>query len=451
MESGTFVKDLKVQVTNRQILSIAVPISLAILVPQINLLTNSIFLGNLSTVALGNAGITGVFYLIFAAAGHGFNNSVQSVLSGFAGADQSHRFKTVLTQGIRICLIFAAFGILFTWVAAPAIFRQVADPANYAEETGFLRIRILGLPFLYLFQMGNAFLVASLNSRLLIIGFFVEALVNVLFDYLLIFGHGGFQAHGFKGAAWASVIAEISGCLTVFIVLIVTGLKKEYVLLSDFGFDRKISNQILGVAIPLVLQFIVSVATWLVFFFLIESLNDPAAKAISNTMRNIFGLAGVFVWAFSGTSNTMVSNLIGQGKQDLVLNALKRITLWSFSLCAIMCLLVNSIPVYFFGLFGQGPEFVSIGVPVLRSVSAGLLVMSVGNIWLNGITGTGKTKINLVIEIVAIILYLLYTVYVVKINYRSLAMAWTNELVYWASILIVSVVYMHSRRWRTDK
>lgn len=81
MESVAQAKDLKVQVTNKQILSIALPITFAILIPQINMLTNSIFLGKLGTKELGNAGVTGVFYLIFAVAGHGLNNALQSVLS----------------------------------------------------------------------------------------------------------------------------------------------------------------------------------------------------------------------------------------------------------------------------------------------------------------------------------------------------------------------------------
>ncbi|MFM6926506.1 MAG: hypothetical protein ACKOU7_13450, partial [Ferruginibacter sp.] len=87
MDSTAITPDLKVKVTNKQILNIALPITLAILIPQINMLTNSIFLGNLSTEALGNAGITGVFYLIFAVAGHGLNNALQSVFSRYAGSD----------------------------------------------------------------------------------------------------------------------------------------------------------------------------------------------------------------------------------------------------------------------------------------------------------------------------------------------------------------------------
>ena len=68
--------------------------------------------------------------------------------------------------------------------------------------------------------MGNAFLVASLNSQWLMIGFVFEAAVNILFDYLLIFGNWGFPQMGFNGAAVASVLAEFTGMLVVLAVLV---------------------------------------------------------------------------------------------------------------------------------------------------------------------------------------------------------------------------------------
>ena len=214
MESIATIDDLKVKVTNRQILSIALPITLAILIPQVNMLTNSIFLGKSDDPnALGNAGITGVYYLIFAVAGNGLNNAMQSVFSHHAGSGDTGAFKVILSQGIRICLQLSLIGILFTWFIAPYILQPVAAVNAYHEEISFLRIRIFGLPFLYLFQMGNAFLVASLNSRFLMIGFIFEALLNILLDYLFIYGHFGFPKMGFNGAAVASVIAEAVGFL----------------------------------------------------------------------------------------------------------------------------------------------------------------------------------------------------------------------------------------------
>ncbi len=449
MESTAAIKDLRVQVNNRQILSIALPITLAILIPQINMLTNSIFLGNLSTEALGNAGITGVFYLIFAVAGHGLNNALQSVFSRYAGSGNSENFKTILAQGIRVSLQFALAGILITWFIAPYILQQVADPKAYPQEISFLKIRIMGLPFLYLFQMGNAFLVASLNSRYLMIGFICEALVNILLDYLLIKGRFGFPQLGFNGAAIASVIAEMVGMIVVVIVLFKTGLKKQYGLLKDFIYHKAITREILNISAPLMLQYVISVTTWLVFFILIEERHDPIAKAVSNTMRNVFGLVGVFVWAFAGTCNTMVSNLMGQQKEEKVVEAITRIMLWSLGLCILMCLFINIAPQQFFAMFGQREIFIEQGVPVVRVVSIGMLFMSIANIWLNGVTGTGKTRVNLAIEIVSITVYLAYTWYFMRMHYISLAMAWSNELVYWFTIFMLSFIYLRSGKWKT--
>lgn len=449
MESIAINDDLKVKVTNKQILSIALPITLAILIPQINMLTNSIFLGDLSTEALGNAGITGVFYLIFAVAGHGLNNAMQSVFSRYAGSGDTGAFKKILSQGIRISLQLSLAGILFTWFIAPFILQPVAAAGAYPQEISFLRIRILGLPFLYLFQTGNAFLVASLNSRFLMIGFICEAAINILLDYLLIRGRFGFPAMGFNGAAVASVIAEAVGFLVVLIVLFKTGLKKKYALLQNFNYDKKLSKAIIKVSAPLVTQYVISVTTWLIFFFLIESRGEEIDKAISNVMRNVFGLAGVFVWAFASTSNVVVSNLMGQKKEDKVIEAVNKIMLWSIGLCMVMVVLLNIFPGTFFSLFGKDSEFVTAGIPVARIVSIGMLFMSVANIWLNGVTGTGKTKINLLIEIVAITVYLIYSWIFMKVHFISLAMAWSNEVIYWFTIFVMAFIYLKSGRWKS--
>jgi multidrug resistance protein, MATE family len=442
--------DLKVKVTYKQILGIAMPITLAILIPQINMLTNSIFLGQSNDPhALANAGITGVYYLIFAVAGHGLNNAMQSVFSNHAGSGTTDAFKTILAQGIRICLQLAFFGILFTWFIAPFILQPVADAHSYPQEISFLRIRIWGLPFLFLFQMGNAFLVASLNSKFLMIGFICEALVNIILDYVLIKGRFGFPEMGFNGAAVASVIAEAVGFIVVFAVLYKTGLKKKYNLLKSFAYDKVISKAIIKVSAPLVMQYVISVTTWLVFFFLIESRGVELDRAISNVMRNVFGLAGVFVWAFASTSNVVVSNLMGQKREDKVILAINKIMLLSVGFCSVMVILLNLFPAIFFNLFGKDDAFVTAGIPVARTVSLGMLFMSVANIWLNGVTGTGKTKVNLVIEIVAITVYLIYSWIFMKLHFISLAMAWTNEVVYWLTIFIMAFVFLKSGKWKT--
>ncbi|MBK6481366.1 MAG: polysaccharide biosynthesis C-terminal domain-containing protein [Saprospiraceae bacterium] len=65
----------------------------------------------------------------------------------------------------------------------------------------FVKIRILGLPFLFLYQIGNSFLISTNNTRFLMIGSIAEAATNIILDYILIFGHFGFRPMGFEGAA----------------------------------------------------------------------------------------------------------------------------------------------------------------------------------------------------------------------------------------------------------
>jgi Na+-driven multidrug efflux pump len=61
--------NLQVDVNYTQILKIALPISFSIFVPQINFITNNVFLAGLGEDSLAAAGITGVYYLIFAVIG----------------------------------------------------------------------------------------------------------------------------------------------------------------------------------------------------------------------------------------------------------------------------------------------------------------------------------------------------------------------------------------------
>ena len=65
--------DLRVQVNYRSILKQALPICFAILIPQLNFITNTIFLGHYSEEAMAVAGITGVYYLVFSAIGPGLS------------------------------------------------------------------------------------------------------------------------------------------------------------------------------------------------------------------------------------------------------------------------------------------------------------------------------------------------------------------------------------------
>jgi multidrug resistance protein, MATE family len=440
--------DLRVGISNSQILKMALPISLAMLVPQINFITNNIFVSGLGESELGTAGITGVYYLVFALIGNGLNAGIQGLIARRAGENRPHDIGKIFSQSQWIALFFAAGGILVTYLLSPYFLKASLRSETVQQEAiDFLKIRIWGLPFLYLFQTGNAMLVGTNNSRYMKYGFATMAGLNIFLDYTLIYGKWGFPELGFNGAAVASVIAEIIGAMIVFIIIFRKKFNLRFSLFKHMKYDPALAGLIFKQSSPLVAQWVISVGAWLLFYILIEHKGERPL-AISNTMRNVFGLFGIFVWAFASTSNAMVSNIIGQGLKDKVIPLIRKIMILSFLFTLFLCLLINLFPGLFLDLYGRDEGFTREAIPVIRTVTLGMLTMSIATVWLNGVTGTGNTRVNLLIEVVAIFIYTIYVWLVLKVWDLSLIWAWFSEVIYWVSLFTLSFFYIKSGKWK---
>lgn len=442
---------LQVNVSSKQILAISLPIALAILVPQVNFVINNIFLGALSSQALAIAGITGVYYLIFGVMGQGLNNGLQALISRRAGENRIDEIGILFSQGVIISLFLSVIGIAFTYFIAPILFNQVlTDRAISNIVIEFLKVRIWGIPFLFIYQMRNALLVGTNQSKFLIIGTATEAIVNIFFDYSLIFGHFGFAPMGLMGAAYASIIAEIMGLFIIYLVIHYQKIGARFELFKTITFQLDYIKLILIQSSPIMAQYMISIISWEFFYILIEHRGEQAL-AVSNSMRNIFGFFGSFTWAFAATSNTMVSNIIGQSMHDKVIPLIVKIMKWSLGFALGVFILLNIFARPFLSIYGQGEGFMQEGVPVLRVVSVALLFMSIATVWLNAVTGTGQSKINLAIEFIAIIIYLTYTYLTIEYFRLPITIGWMCEIIYWLSLLIPSFLYIKSMRWKGTK
>jgi len=440
--------DLKLQTGYRQILGLALPISLAMLVPQINFITNNIFLAGLGEKELASAGITGVYYLIFAVIGNGLNNGLQALIARRAGQNLPKEIGRLFYHGIWVALAIAGLGILLTYSVAPVLLRAVIhDTAIGHQVVDFLLIRIWGLPLLYLYVMRNALLVGTNQTRLLVWGTLSEAVANIFLDYAFIYGKFGFPAMGFNGAAYASIIAEGVGLVVIYAVIHWKGLHRSFAFFDQTKFDASVVKLILVQSSPLILQYAISISSWEYFYILIEH-HGARALAVSNTMRNIFGLFGIFSWAFASTTNTMVSNIIGQGRKDEVIPLIKRIASISFLISLTISIILNITPETFLSFYGQGEAFIREGVSVIRVVSVALLMMSFSTVWLNAVTGTGNTVVNLTIELITIFVYSFYCYIVLEYFNLPITWGWASEWVYWICMFSMAYFYIRSNRWK---
>ncbi len=444
--------DLQLQVSTgyRHILKLALPIVASMIVPQLNFVINNIFIGHfLPAEYLGVAAITGVYYLIFACIGLGFNNGLQALIARRAGENRLSAIGSLFQNGVVISIIISLACIAITYAVVPSLLHLALENPDHADVAiRFLHIRIWGLPFLFLYQMRNALLVGTNNSKLLIVGTLAETLINIFFDYTLISGKLHFPNMGFNGAALSSVFAEIAGLVAIFGIMHLQGVSQKLYLFKSTKINKDEIRLILVQSLPLILQFAISLASWELFYVLIERNCTITDLAVSNTMRNVFGLFGCFGWAFAASCSAMVSNVIGQKRDDEVIPLVKRIIRLAISIALFLFVLINLMPGLFLSVYGQDDLFIKEGIPVLRVVSVAMVMQPVATCWLNAVVGTGNSKKNLYTEMMAITVYIIYVWLVLEVFHLPVAIGWFSEWIYWIIMFTPSFLYMKSGRWK---
>lgn len=439
---------MKAIVTNKDIIKLAAPISLALLIPQISFLTNTAFLGRLGEKELGVNGITGIFYLILAMIGYGLSSGIQIQMARRSGEGDKQGLANIFSNGVMLALAFALGLMLVALWLAPIIFGlSLHNDDNILLSVDYLYIRVWGLPFLMLTQLFNAFYISIHKTRFLIYGSLVATFMNVFWDYALIFGKFGFPKMGLEGAAVAAIISELSYFLCMVGLFYFWRIGIDYPVMKFRSFDMKLSQRTLKVATPLIVQFMFSIGGWQIFFIFVEHLGNKELAA-SQILRSIFGIVGIGTWAFATACNTMVSNIVGQGKQRqvmwLILKISKLSFIFSFAVCASLIIFGRE----FLSLYRDDPALVDFAIPSLRVIVSATLIMSIATVVFNGVVGTGKTLVNLTMEICCVGAYLVYCYIIIERMRSPLWLCWGSEFVYWTSLLLASIVYLRSGRWK---
>jgi len=72
-------------------------------------------------------------------------------------------------------------------------------------------------------------------------------------------------------------------------------------------------------------------------------------------------------------------------------------------------------------------------------------------VWLNAVTGTGNTMVNLIIELVTIVIYSIYVFLVLEYWNMSITWGWGSEWVYWICMFTMAYFYIRSDKWRNKR
>ncbi len=446
--------NIKVENSYRNIIQLALPMMVAILIPQISMIVNTIFLGTYNGYSITSQdmlavmAVAGIYFLTLLMIGYGFSNGLLMLMSRAAGENDSKKLGKVFSNGVLVGLFIACILMLLSWFVAPLLFNHMIHDSNIRMlAIAFIKIRIWGLPFIIISQIGNQLFIATSTSKRIMLGTLVHACVNIILDYTLIFGNFGFAELGIMGAAYASVIAEVFYFVIIFLQIYFVRFFKQFNIRYLTSLQWSIMKESIIKSSPLMLQNFLSIAAWEVFMLYVEH-SGKLNVAISQLLRSVFGLVGIATWAMGSTCNSMVSNLIGQHKYDEVLQLIKKIVVVSFSCAFILGVCMLCFPSQFLHVLTNDTAIIANGVAPLRIVVAAIWMLSVSIVLFSAVLGTGNTRVNLLFEVVAIALYLVYIHIVIEKLHLSLCYAWASEFVYWSILLCLSAWYLHRGSWR---
>lgn len=438
-------------ITYRRIWQITLPIILGSLAQNVINVTDTAFLGHVGEVALGASALGGIFYIVIIMLGWGFGIGTQIIVARRNGEMKHKEIGKTIEHALYFLLPLALLVFLLVKLFSPALLGSVVNSQNVLEATNlFLKYRIWGIFFAFINITFRAFYVGIARTKVISWSTAFMAVINVFLDYCLIFGNLGFPEMGIAGAAIASVIAEaFTTAFFIGFTLLYIPLKK-YRLFYFVKLQFTQLQKILNVALPVMLQNFISIGGWYIFFLMVESMGEHEL-AISNIIRSIYIVIMIPVFAFAATTNTIVSQAIGEGRSDQVIPVIKKIVTLSFFSVLVLAVFNGLFPHLLLSLYTDNATLIADSLPVLYVVSGSALFISVGFQIFSGVSGTGNTRTSLFIEVLVIILYLIITHLLVNVLKVNITMVWTIEYYYGFAIGLFSFLYLRTGKWKEKR
>lgn len=444
------MKAKQLDIGYRNLLAIALPLSLGAFVQFLVVLTDNVFLSRVGEQAINGAGNGGMLYITAIMLGVGLSAGLQIVIARRIGERKLREVGSWLGAALKLSVALAVVLYFVYRLLDSFLFHLILEsPEILKVMKEFLAIRMLGL-FVYVpALMFTGFYTGIARTGILTFSMGITAGLNILLDWVLIFGNWGAPALEHEGAAWATFIAEGVGLLFLIVYTHFHYGGGEFTLRTSI-FERKRGQLLwlLKLSYPLMIQQVLALATWTVFYFLVEKIGSLELK-VSHIVRNTYMLAFVTVMAVGYTTRTAISTLIAEKRQSELGTVMRRLIALNISgvllLCHGLVLYPDFIAAVFFEVGTEGSEAL---VRSFRVVFIAIMIFSVTSVLLNTVEGSGRTWQAMRIELVTIITYILIVYQVTIVHPQPIHIVWMTDYIYFGVLGFLSLLYLWRSNWK---
>ena len=439
----------------REVLVIAIPLILSTGAWSVQHFVDRMFLAWYSPEAIAAAMPAGILNFLIMSFFIGTATYVSTFVAQYFGARRYHRIGPALWQGVYISVLGGVALICLIPFARPIFSLVGHDPLVQRYEVEYFQILCLG---------GGPVIASSAIS-----GFFAgrgrpwpvmwvntfSTVVNLVMDYILIFGKWGFPELGIKGAGIATVLSGVFSCIVYMALISARANNEAYHTLKGWKPEKELFLRLLRFGFPSGAQFFLDMLGFTIFVLLVGRLGTTSLAA-TNIAFNINTLAFMPMIGCGIAISVLVGQYLGRDRPDLA-----QISVYSgfhvtFIYMASVAAAYVLVPDIFMAPFAAQAdpegfaEIYRLTVILLRFVAIYSIFDTMNIIFASAIKGAGDTRfVMFMIAIISALVLVIPTYLAVVVLEYGLMVTWILISAY---VIILGFVFYFrflGGKWKT--
>ena len=427
------------------LMKMALPMMLSMLVQALYNVVDSIFVAKISEDALTALSVAFPLQNLMIAFAVGLGVGINSLLSRALGEQDGQKANTAAGNGLFLELCAALLFVFIGLVLGPAFVRSQTSSAIVADHgITYVRICIGAGAFCFISIFYERMLQATGKTHLAMIGQLVGALINIVFDPILIFGLLGFPKLGVAGAAIATVFGQFCGAM---VSLAIHQKKNREIRITLSGLRPRsfTVRTILSVGIPsIIMGSIGSVMTYCV---------NRILDGFSSTAVAVFGvyfkLQSFFFMPVFGLNNAMVPLIAynyGARRPARMKQTVRWAIIYACSIMAVGLLLMQLMPDVFLRLFDASDDMLRIGVPALRTISLAFVGAGYAIVLSSTFQALGRGLYSMFVSIARQLVVLVPAAWLLSRTGQLSAVWWAFPIAEIMSALVSTLFLLHLKK-----
>ncbi|MCF8355596.1 MAG: MATE family efflux transporter [Melioribacteraceae bacterium] len=316
------------------------------------------------------------------------------------GSNDFENCAYVLNTSLIISLIvglgIGTTVVLFAYDMAD-LFAKDVIVGQYAGE--YLHYRFMGLPFFLITVSYRGFFFGIGKTKIFMFSGILANLLNIIFNYIFIFGAFGIESMGLAGAGLGSTLATACDALFYFIISLLPYYKNKYKFFKLFKLIPAIAKSIIRLSLPVSLQNVFILIGFL-SFVAITGLIGTLQQAASQVVISSLFISIMPCFGFGIAIQTLVGNNLGKGD----IKSAKYYSYETSKLATIYTVIVGIVftmfPRMVLILITTDETVIETAIPALRIAGFGQIFYAIGVVLANGLQAAGQTFFVMMTEVI---------------------------------------------------